>query len=126
GVFQGVLEYVGERSINNPLTNFCANPGQLVNVVYVKRIQSLINTVFQTVRCQKFPVCMRRCGKTARDGNPCIGEITDHFTEGSVLAPDTVNIGHSQVVKPDNVIFQSVVSLVSVWRGVSNLACMIL
>ena len=104
----------------------CANPGQLVNIVNVQDIQGFVDAVFQAVSGQEFPVSMCRCSETARNGNTCIGEITDHFTEGSVLAPNTVNIGHSQVVKPDNVIFQSVVSLKSVWRGVSNMAAMIL
>src|SRR5690554_4336344 len=126
GFFQGIIKNVGERGVDHPLANLCANPGQFVNIVNVQGIQGFINAVFQAIGGQEFPVGVCSCCKTARNGNTCIGEITDHFTEGSVLASNTVNIGHSQVVKPDNVIFQSVVSLESVWRGVSNMAAMIL
>jgi len=51
---------------------------------------------------------VRSSGKTTRNRYTCIGEITDHFTEGGVFATYPANIRHSQVIKPDYVIFQSV------------------
>ena len=122
GFFQGVIQNFRKRGVDYPLANLGANPRQFVNVVDIQGIQGFVNAVFQAVGGQEFTVSMSSGSETARDGNTSIGEITDHFTEGGILASNPVYVGHSQVVKPDNVIFQSVspLSLCSaesrIWR----------
>ncbi|AFP31414.1 hypothetical protein MRBBS_2478 [Marinobacter sp. BSs20148] len=67
---------------------------------------------------------MRGSREPTRHSHASIGEITDHFTEGSVLSAYPVHIRHSQVFKPNDVIVQNA-SPLSRFCGVSNLGCRI-
>ena len=40
---------------------------------------------------------MRRGREAAGDADPRLAQLADHFAEGSVLAADRLDIGHSQV-----------------------------
>src|SRR5680860_1055132 len=108
GILQRDFQGFGKGCINNPLSYLRPYTGKFVHVVNIKTVEKIINLVLQAVFGQKLTVGVRSGGKTTGNRYTCIGEITDHFTERGIFAAYPVNIGHSQMIKPDYVIFQSV------------------
>ena len=78
---QGVLQDIRKWRFNDPLTDLGTNPGQFVDVVDVQSIESVVDTLFQSVSSEEFAIGVRCCGKATWNGNTCVGEITDHFAE---------------------------------------------
>jgi len=99
-----LLQLGREGSIHNPLTYPVPGSGQGVHVIHVQFFQLGADTVRQTGMGEKIAVSLGRGGKAAGHTHFRVGQLTDHFAQGGILAADALHVTHPQLVETDYVI----------------------
>ena len=72
---------------------------QGVNVIYIKLIQHGINAIIQATLLEKLAVGICRGSKAAGNRDTGVSQVTDHFAEGCIFAPDPLYIVDTQVLE---------------------------
>ncbi len=104
GFTQGGLEGRRQRGIDDPLANLAASLGKGVDVIDVETRKLLVDSIVEPLVGEKLAIGLGGGGETARHRDAGAGQVGNHFAEGSVLAPYSLDVVHAQLIKPQNVL----------------------
>ncbi len=93
------FERRGQRLGLDPGADLGAGGGERAHVVGVERGEAFGDAPRQAAFGEKGPKRVRRGREAARHANAGLAQLADHFAEGSVLAADRLDVGHSQGVE---------------------------
>ncbi len=102
GVMDSVFQLWRERRIDDPLPDLRPGFRQFANVINVRVIQQLIDTLVDAALVKKLIKSIRRGGESVRDRYPCFRQIGDHLTQRGIFSPHAVNIVHTELVIPEH------------------------
>ncbi|CCJ97896.1 hypothetical protein BN130_390 [Cronobacter malonaticus 507] len=100
GFADRLLQLRLEGGVDNPLADLRAGFRELSDVVDICFIQQFIDTL---VNATAFEELIKRHGsgrKPVRHRDAHTGQVSNHFTEGGVFAPNSVYIIHAELVIP--------------------------
>ena len=99
------VQLLWERRFQNPLADFLTHTRQFGHIFDVQTGQRGGNALVQAVVRQKGAVGFGGGGEAAGHAHAFFGKLADHFAQRGVLAAHALDIVHTQVFKPDNVVF---------------------
>jgi len=114
-----LFECIRERSVADPAADFRASLRERLHVVDVERRQRLVDAFLQSVDPQELVKGEGRGREAVGHADPRGMQLADHFAERCVLATDTLDIGHAQVIEGDHpfLLFHSSASAVAPRHG---------
>ena len=103
--FDFSIQLLRERSIQNPLTDFFTHARQLGNVFNIQLFQGFGNTLAQTIVSQESAIGFGSGRKTTGNAYAFFSQLADHFAQRGIFTAHSLNVSHTQVFKPNNVVF---------------------
>src|SRR6056297_727333 len=97
----------GQGGIHDPLPDFAAGGGKILDVVDVQRIEAMIDPVGETFVAEEIPVGLCGGGEAAGNGDAGGGQVGYHLPEGCVLAAHPVHVAHAQCIERNYIRLQS-------------------
>src|SRR6056297_662896 len=97
----------GQRGVHDPLPDLAAGRGEVLDVVYVQRPETLVDAVGEPFVAEEVPVGLCGGGEAAGDGDSGGGKVGYHLPEGCVLAAHPVHVAHAQCIERNYIRLQS-------------------
>src|SRR5690606_5989329 len=107
-----LIKRFGELGVHDPLANLRTGLGQGIDVIHIKTIQHIMDTLVQAALLQEIPVGLGSGGETARHRHTSASQVTDHLAQGGVLAPYMLNIVDAELIEGHYVLNQGDLSTV--------------
>ena len=77
--------------------------GQRPDIVDIEMFELLGDALLELALAQEDTERLGRGGKTVRHPDAGIGELAEHFAQGSVFAADRFDIGHAELAEGNDV-----------------------
>ena len=91
-----------KRSFNHPAADLGTGLEQRIDIIYIQRSQTGVNTIGQAVVRQKSTIGFCTGRKPTRDTYAGIRQLADHFAQRGILTADLLHIGHAKFFKVDH------------------------
>ena len=103
--FDFSIQLFRERGIQNPLTDFFTHACQFGNIFNIQLFQGFGNTLAQTIVSQESAIGFGSGRKTTGNAYAFFSQLADHFAQRGIFTAHSLNVSHTQVFKPNNVVF---------------------
>ncbi|MNV81329.1 hypothetical protein D3C71_1749890 [compost metagenome] len=86
------------------MPNFLADAGQFGDIIDIEFAKGLVDSVGEAIVLQKVTIGVCSGCKASRYSHAGVCQLTDHFAERGILAAYFFDVGHAQLLEPDDVV----------------------